>query len=125
MSNPFAEFGISDADLRYALENSVEVDAGLNHRMESEIVPHAQRISPVDEGDYAAGWRVVREAKGGKGIVGNTHWKASMIEKGTKADRPGSKSPFGPDTPTPAFAIGQQVARHFGGDLTDEDLSGE
>lgn len=37
------------------------------------------------------------------GIVYNDDDKAHLIEFGTKRDRPGSRSPWGPKTPTPEF----------------------
>lgn len=115
-------FGISDAELAAAIAADGQVNAALNKFMEAEVVPYAKDISPVDDGDYAAGWRVTKKARRGKGVVGNTHWKAHMIEFGTKADPSDSKSPFGPNTPTPAFGIGQKVAEHFGGNLTGDGI---
>ena len=115
-------YGISDAELAAAIAADGQVNAAINERMVKEIVPYAKSISPVDDGDYAAGWHVVKKAQRGKGVVGNKHWKAHMIEFGTKADPPDSKSPLGPDTPTPAFAIGEKVAKHFGGNLTTDGI---
>jgi len=120
MANPLIRLGISDAELAAAIAADAAVNSALNEHMKNDVVPYAKDISPVDEGDYAAAWEVVQTARRGKGVVGNTHWRAHMIEFGTKADAPGSKSPFGPDTPTPAFAIGQKVAQHFGGHLAGD-----
>lgn len=122
MANPLINYGVSDADLAAAIANDASVDAQVNDAMANEIVPYAKEISPVDEGDYAAAWEVIEKARGGKGVVGNRHWRAHMIEMGTNADPADSKSPFGPDTPTPAFGIGQQVAQRFGGDLTGDGI---
>lgn len=122
MGNPLNRFGVSDAEIAAAIAADGQVNAALNEHMEKVVVPYAQSISPVDDGDYAAGWHVAKKARRGKGIVGNKHWKAHMIEFGTKADPQDSKSPFGPDTPTPAFAVGQKVAEHFGGNLTGDGI---
>lgn len=115
-----SQFGISDADLAQAIKTSTEVDVGLREESE-KVVDYWREQSPQDEGDYKASVKVL-EVRGGTALVGTRHWKAHMIENGTKADPEGSKSPFGPDTPTPAFAVGQRTAEHFGGDLTDGDL---
>ena len=40
---------------------------------------------------------------------------ANLIEYGTGPDKPGSKSPYGPNTPTPEFAPAAKTAHHFGG----------
>lgn len=40
---------------------------------------------------------------------------ANFIEFGTGVDKPGSRSPFGPNTPTPEFAPAGKTAFHFGG----------
>lgn len=120
MPNPLQRFGISDADLAREITQSAEVDAGLKKEAE-KVVDYWRDQSPIDEGDYAASVKVL-EVRHGTAIVGTRHWKAHMIEFGTKADPEGSKSPFGPDTPTPAFAVGQKVAEHFGGDLTGDGI---
>jgi len=120
VNNPLSQFGISDAELANAIKSSAEVDAGLREEAE-KVVDYWREQSPQDEGDYKASVKVLG-VRGGVATVGTKHWKAHMIEKGTKADPEGSQSPFGPDTPTPAFAVGQRVAEHFGGDLTDGDL---
>lgn len=40
---------------------------------------------------------------------------ANFIEYGTDIDKPGSKSPWGPNTPTPEYAPFARTAHHFGG----------
>ncbi|MCV7208412.1 HK97 gp10 family phage protein [Mycolicibacterium canariasense] len=49
--------------------------------------------------------------------VGSRLWYFAFIEYGTEADPPDSKSPFGPDTPTPEFAPFGKVAHRHGGTL--------
>ncbi|AIY32379.1 hypothetical protein PORCELAIN_25 [Mycobacterium phage Porcelain] len=88
-------------------------------------VPH-----PYQTGDYKAHikkkkltamqkLRIKKFLKGGMpiGLVYNNDEKAHWIEYGTKRDRPGSRSPWGPNTPTPAFEIMQRVARIMNEDV--------
>lgn len=49
--------------------------------------------------------------------VGSRLWYFHFLEYGTGPDKPGSKSPFGPDTPTPEFAPFAKVAHRHGGTL--------
>lgn len=106
MGNPFDRFGVSDSDVAKAIRDSAEVDAALNEVMQNEIVPYGRSISPVDEGRYAASWKIIKKAKKGRGVVGPTDFKAHWVEFGTGA--PG---------PTKAHATAQKTAEHFGGDL--------
>lgn len=145
MPNPFSEFGISDAEVEKAIRESVEVNAGIDEFVEKQVIPFARSISPIDSGKYAASWKLKKKAKGGKAVVGPTAWYAHIIEFGSGADKKNrkhvnNKQPkhgrknvpgpgdsrivemgdgefreFGPDTPTPAFAIAQKVAERFGG----------
>ena len=121
--NPLVDLGISQADLERELKTNAAVKAE-KKRVAQQLVDHARAISPVDDGDYAAGWHVEQ----GKGIDGETravndHWRAHMIEYGTGPDskgsrqryRPGAGVALGPSTPTPAFAIAEKTARAFGG----------
>jgi hypothetical protein len=121
MANAFAQFGMSDAELMAHIAASAEVDSGLDAVMENEIVPYARSLAPVDRGDYAAGIKVTDKAKHGKGTVTATHWTSHFIEDGTKADPAGTKSRFGPNTPTPEFAVMQRTANHFGGTVERDD----
>lgn len=47
--------------------------------------------------------------------VGSNHPLAHMLEYGTGPDKPGSKSPWGPNTPTPEFGTFAKTAHHFKG----------
>lgn len=47
--------------------------------------------------------------------VGSRHPKVHMLEYGTDVDRPGTHSPWGRFTPTPAFAIFARTAIFFRG----------
>jgi hypothetical protein len=58
-------------------------------------------------GHFMAGWTVF-----------TNHPHANFIEFGTGPDKPGSRSPWGPRTPTPEFGPAGITEFHFGG--TDE-----
>lgn len=106
MALGFEKFGISDAQIEAAIAADAQVDAGLNAKMEDEMVPYAKQQAPVDTGEYAAGIKVTKRARGGKGQFGATHWTSHFIEDGT-----------GGTTPTPEFAPIGKTAAHFGGTL--------
>lgn len=55
-------------------------------------------------GRFVAGWTVFTD-----------HPHAVFLEDGTGVDKPGSRSPWGPNTPTPEFAPAARTAFHFGG----------
>lgn len=112
--NPFARFGVSDRELAEALRNSAEVDATLQEFMEDEVIPYWKSIAPVESGKYAASIKVTRKAKGGRGVVTATDFKAHWIEFGTAA--PG---------PTTAFAPAEKTAIRFGGTLQGGIESGD
>ena len=102
-------------------EARAEVESGTQEFAE-KVRDHWKFVeAPVDSGEYAASIKV-RKPRSGKGLptrqVVATDWKAHLIEFGTGPDEEGSQSPFGPDTPTPAFAPAQKTATRFGGDLT-------
>lgn len=106
MGNPFARFGVSDKAIADALRNSVEVDVTLQEFMEDEVVAYWKSVAPVDRGDYAASIKVTRKAKGGRGVVSATDYKAHWVEFGTA--EPG---------PTSAAAPAEKTAIRFGGTL--------
>lgn len=137
-SNPFARFGMSDAEFEKHLRGSAEVDAAIDDFMVNEAIPYAKSISPVETGKYAASWAVMKKAKNGKGVFGPKAWYSHFIEFGTGSDKKQSKGKkgkrskkgkhpvevadnefrsVGPNTPTKALGIGQKVASHFGGNL--------
>lgn len=115
MPNPFSRFGVSDSEVARAIAASAEVDAGLREKCE-EIAEYWRSVSPVRSGKYAASVKV-KKVRGGKAKVGTDYWKAHFIEFGTGPDESDSKSPYGPDTPTPAFAPGAKTAARYGGTL--------
>lgn len=112
MPNPLRDLGISDADLQREIESSAQVQVAKVKRAE-EVAAFAKSIAPLDTGEYAAGIEV-RKTKTGKVRVVATAWYSHFIEYGTGPDaEPGSR--FGPDTPTPEFAVFAKAAAAFGG----------
>lgn len=86
-------------------------------------VPH-----PYETGDYLAHiktkqltWdesQFIRSALKAGLLVGaayNDSRVAHFVEDGTSADKPGSRSPWGPNTPTPAFHCALRTAAIMGG----------
>lgn len=78
---------------------------------------------PYQTGDYIAHLKKRKLARGDRanlrnllhqgifiGMVYNDSDVAHFIEYGTGPDKPGSKSPWGPDTPTPEFAPMRKTA---------------
>jgi hypothetical protein len=49
--------------------------------------------------------------------LGSNHPHVNLLEWGTGPDKPGSRSPFGSDTPTPEFGTFGRTAHHFGGSM--------
>ena len=78
--------------------------------------------TPVDTGRAAASV-VMEKRKDRNGLpswwIGSRLSYFHFLEKGTGADKAGSKSPFGPDTPTPEFAPFAKVVHRHGGTLGD------
>jgi hypothetical protein len=82
---------------------------------------------PYDTGNYRDSIKVrqQRAPKGAKGGIGGRFLSAfevysdsdnaNFIEYGTGPDKPGSRSPWGPWTPTPEFAPAARTAHHYGG----------
>lgn len=112
MANTLRDLGISDDDLNREIENSAKVKAEKVKKAE-ELVAYAKTIAPKKTGHYAAGI-VVQKTKTGKVRAAATAWYSHFIEYGTGPDtKKGSK--FGPETPTPEFAVMAKTALHFGG----------
>jgi len=115
-------------ELETKILQSAELQAGTKS-FADQVKQYAQKIAPVDEGEFAASIHVkrVRTRRGAAPHywVGSKHWRAHMIEFGTKADPPDSKSPFGPNTPTPEFGVFAKTAAHFGGTVEGGIEGGE
>ncbi|AHG23716.1 minor tail protein [Mycobacterium phage Arib1] len=110
----------SRRDIERELREKISRDATLdaeNEALTKEIKGFIQSNTPIDEGDAVASVKIRKVKKPRNGLPARTiysdDWKFHMIEHGTMADPPDSQSPFGPDTPTPAFApFGKAKARY-------------
>lgn len=77
-------------------------------------------VHPYETGSYRDSIKV-RQSRDVRGrfVSGfeaySDHPNANFIEFGTGPDKPGSKSPYGPNTPTPEFAPAARTAIHFRG----------
>lgn len=75
---------------------------------------------PYETGDYVDSIEV-RQGRDPKGRfvshfeVRTDHPNANFIEFGTGVDKPGSRSPWGPNTPTPEYGPAGATAHHFRG----------
>lgn len=75
---------------------------------------------PYETGRYRDSIKVVQN-RGARGrfaagfTVISRDPNAGFIEFGTGYDKPGSRSPWGPLTPTPEYAPAGRTAHHFGG----------
>lgn len=115
-------------EIRLKLENERTIPLRTK-RLAEEVRDHWANVEaprpgpdhPYSEGgagSYSESIKVSRERKRfgmPRYEVGTDHPNANFIEYGTGPDKPGSKSPFGPDTPTPEFAPAANTAFHFGG----------
>lgn len=84
------------------------------------LAPRPGTGHPYATGDFLESIKI-RQSRGIRGWfiaayeVYSDHPNANFIEYGTGPDKPGSKSPWGPYTPTPEFAPFGTAAHHFGG----------
>ena len=109
----------SEREIRAEIERHSRAAADVrvgSEEFADEVRDHWRSISPVDTGEYAASVHVEKR-KDRDGLphywVGTRDWKAHFIEYGTEADSSDSKSPFGPNTPTPEFAPAAKTEAHF------------
>lgn len=134
-SDAFKRFGISKQELEEMIRAEGEVNAELNDVMANEIVPYARSLAHVDSGHYAAGIKVTKKAKNGKGRVAATAWYSHLVEFGTKADSKGPEQrrvkikgqwrTLPKDTPTRAQGVMEKTAQHFGGTLKGVQIDTE
>jgi hypothetical protein len=88
--------------------------------MVKEEAPKPGPGHPYATGDFVESIKM-RQTRGlqGRFIGGFTvysdHENANFIEYGTGPDKPGSRSPWGANTPTPEFAPFGKAAHRFGG----------
>lgn len=128
-SDAFTRYGITRAELEAAVQADRKVNDELNDFMEKEVVPYAREAAGnVRSGEYAAGIKVTKKAKRGKGKVTATAWYSHFIEYGTAADKDGPDTrrvfterdgwvTLPKDTPTKALAPMTKTAEHFGGTI--------
>lgn len=108
----------SNKELRRAIADFIE-DCGETWR----LVWEASGPHPYETGDYVAHIHTkmklrarlfpkhYRDQPLKAGEVYNDSRIAHFVEYGTLPDKPGSKSPWGPDTPTPEFAPARRTAK--------------
>jgi hypothetical protein len=88
--------------------------------MVKEEAPKPGPGHPYATGDFVESIKI-RQSRGRLGRflaaweVYSDHENANFIEYGTGPDKPGSRSPWGPNTPTPEFAPFGKAAHRFGG----------
>ena len=105
------------------LRRQAEIDVG-NAELADDVADSVRSFTPKPgsghpyaTGDAVASIEVEKIRRPRNGLparrVSSTDPMFHMLEYGTKADPEGSESPFGPDTPTPAFApFGKARAKH-------------
>lgn len=124
-SDALRSFGISKRELEELIKADAEVNNEINDFMEKEMVPYARAQAHVRSGEYAAGIKVTKKAKRGKGKIAATAWYSHFIEYGTGGDKDGPEkrrvrtsrgwATLPKDTTTQAQAVMQKTAAHFGG----------
>lgn len=119
----------SEREIRAEIEAKIKAAAELQVESKAfaeQVRDEVRAETPVRSGKAAASVHVEKR-KDRDGLprwwVGSRLWYFHFLEYGTGPDNPDSKSPFGPDTPTPEFAPFAKVAHRHGGTL-DEGISG-
>lgn len=123
-----AVININDVDNAFfdGLNSSREIRRALNDFID-DVAATWKMLSPERTGNYKAHIKTKKLSlnqrlfiKSGMrkgmhvGTVYNDSDISHFIEYGTGPDKPGSKSPFGPDTPTPEFAPARRAAAIMG-----------
>ncbi|QFG09040.1 minor tail protein [Mycobacterium phage ThulaThula] len=114
----------SARDIEMEIRAQVRKDEQLdreNDVLAKQVKEFIQSETPIDEGDAVASVKIREVKKPRNGLPARTvysdDWKFHMLEYGTKADPPDSESPFGPDTPTKAYAPFGKAKARFGDQL--------
>lgn len=120
----------SSRDIQREIELKIRKDAELLRKSKDaaeQIRDEVRAETPVRTGKAAASVHLEKR----KDRDGMPHWAVisrlwyfHFLEYGTGDDRPGTKSTFGPDTPTPEFAPFAKVARRHGGTLDGIEVDG-
>ncbi|AEL98174.1 minor tail protein [Mycobacterium phage BigNuz] len=109
-----------ERELRAKIKQDVSLDTE-NDELAKEIKQFIQSNTPIDEGDAVASVKIRKVKKPRNGLPARTIYSDSpkfhMLEHGTMADPPDSQSPYGPNTPTPAFAPFGKAKARFGDQL--------
>lgn len=110
----------SNRELRRAYRDFVDdVEATWKHIWDADASGH-----PYETGDYRAHIKKIMPKRYQRirkflrngipiGAVYNDSDVSHFVEYGTAADKPGSHSPWGPDTPTPEFAPMRKTAARY------------
>lgn len=120
----------SSRDIQRDLEQQIRKDAQMrlkSKEVAEEVRDEIRAETPVDTGKAAASVHVEKR-KDRRGMpawwVGTRLWYFHFIENGTGPDKPDSKSPFGPDTPTKEYAPFAKVAHRHGGTTDGIEVDG-
>lgn len=109
-----------EAEIRAQVQRDDQLDTA-NEDLAQQVKAYVQSQTPIDTGDAVASIQIREVRKPRNGLPARTVYSDDpmfhMIEYGTKADPPDSKSPYGPDTPTPAFAPFGKAKARFGDQL--------
>lgn len=112
---------MASSDLFAEISAKVRKDAEITVKSKEfadQVCAEVRAETPVDTGEAAASVHVEkRKPRGGmpRWAVISRLWRFGFLEYGTGPDNADSKSPFGPDTPTPEFAPFAKVAHRHGG----------
>lgn len=109
-----------EAEIYAAVRRQAELDVDAD-KFADEVCETVKSHTPVDTGETRASIHVEKLRAAANRLprrrVISRSWKMKFVEFGTGPDKPDSKSPFGPDTPTPAFAPFEKAAHQFGGTM--------
>lgn len=109
-----------EMEIRAQVQHEEQLDSA-NEAKAKEVKAFIQSKVPIDSGDAVASVKIREVRKPRNGLPARTIFSDDpifhMLEYGTKADPPDSKSPYGPDTPTKAYAPFGQAKARFGDEL--------
>jgi hypothetical protein len=114
--------GLNRSEIRRAARDFIDDIENMWHTVWNASGPHPYESgvyeSHIKKRDLTLRQKLFTKSSFRKGIpIGSVYNDADhshLVEYGTDADGPGSKSPWGPDTPTPAFKIAERTAEIMG-----------
>ena len=114
--------GLNRSEIRRAARDFIDDIEDMWHTVWNASGPHPYETgeyeSHIKKRDLTLKQRLFTKSSFRRGIpigsVYNDADHAHFVEHGTKVDGPGSQSPWGPDTPTPAFKIAERTAEIMG-----------